>query len=353
LTRELLGDQHADRNHQQQEDELLHGTHPLLMEIVRRRQREVDGTAGRYPPVVIPGTRLSRFAYAVLGYNLAVVLFGAVVRATGSGAGCGASWPTCGEAFIPVTGDAERFIEFAHRASSGVALVLVALLVAWVLRTHPRGSAVRIAAIASGILIVNEALIGAALVLFEWVAEDASVGRVVSITLHLVNTFLLLGALLLTAWFSSGHPVPKRPLPERAVRFARWGAIGLIAVGALGAITALGDTLVPPEDIASGILDDLQGVLVTRLRWAHPVLAVGVAVYLLRAGRFSGRADRIGRWLRAAVLGQLAIGVINVLLRAPLGTQLVHLFVADAVWLLFVLTSTEALADRSRQEVSA
>jgi len=296
--------------------------------------------------------RFTRFAIVTLGFNMAVILFGAVVRATGSGAGCGAHWPSCQGTVVPLSGSAETFVEFTHRASSGVALVLVAILAGWAIRRRPKGDAARRTAIASGILIVNEALIGAALVLFEWVADDQSIGRAVSIALHLTNTFLLLGALALTAWFASGHQTPRRPFEPATRRLLAIGAVALVVVGAAGAITALGDTLFPPESVGAGLRDDLTGVFLVRLRWIHPLLAVATAVYLLSIlGRLRA-PDWAASLLRALIIVQVTAGAINIGLLAPVWMQLVHLLLADAVWITFVIVGVAALSERARLEVS-
>jgi heme A synthase len=287
--------------------------------------------------------RFARFAVGTLVFNVGVILFGAVVRATGSGAGCGSHWPTCGGDVVPLSGSAERFIEFGHRASSGVALVLVAILVIWAIRTRRPGDPVRIAAIVSGVLIVNEALIGAALVLFEWVGDDRSAGRAVSITVHLVNTFLLLAALTVTAWWASGRPVP----PRRPQRTTAWlvgiGAGALILVGATGAITALGDTLFPPHEV--GV--NHSGSFLVSLRWVHPVLAVGTGLYLLHLARVLPVPDRMRGYLAAIVVTQLTAGVVNIALAAPVWMQVVHLLIADVVWIGLVVVGSTALSERA------
>lgn len=147
---------------------------------------------------------LSRYAWGVLAFNLAVVLWGAYVRATGSGAGCGSHWPLCNGEVIPRALEVETQIEFAHRLSSGLALLLVIGLFVGAMRLYPRGHVVRSGAGLSLLFIITEALVGAALVLFSWVAQDASLGRVISVAFHLINTFLLLATITLTAWWSSG-----------------------------------------------------------------------------------------------------------------------------------------------------
>ncbi len=297
-------------------------------------------------PIPVTDRRFSRFAVIVLGYNVFVVLLGAVVRATESGAGCGADWPTCRGEILPLGAETKTLIEFAHRATAGVALVLVVLLALWALRTRPRGDAARWMAVAAGVLIFNEALIGAALVLFEWVADDESIGRAVSIVVHLVNTFLLLGALTLTAWFGSGKAVPSRPFPLRERRLLRLGLIGLLVVGAMGAITALGDTLFPPESVGDGFFDDLAGGFIVRLRWIHPVLAVMTAGFLLWMVRALSDESGAAQALRGFVYLQVAVGMINVVLLAPTWMQVIHLLLADAVWISFVLFGTLTLTAR-------
>lgn len=301
-------------------------------------------------------TRLNRYAWGVLAFNVGVVLFGAVVRATGSGAGCGSNWPTCRGSVVPASGTTETAIEFTHRATSGIALILVGILVVFVLRSRPKGDAARWAAVASGVLIVNEALIGAMLVLFEWVADDESTGRAVSIAVHLVNTFLLLGALSLTAWWLGDGSRPARPFPVRERRWFFLAGAGLILVGAAGAITALGDTLFPAESLFEGIREDFTGTFLVRLRWIHPILAVVTGlfvVWLVPRTVGAGRSARLGTAVTWLVGIQLAAGLLNVVLLAPVWMQLVHLLLADLLWIGCVLYAVEALGARHVLEAEA
>jgi heme A synthase len=203
------------------------------------------------------------------------------------------------------------------------------------------------------VLVVNEALVGAMLVLFEWVEDDQSNGRAVSIAVHLVNTFLLLGALTLTAWWLGDGSRPSRPFPSRERRLLGWATAGLIVVGAAGAITALGDTLFPAESIFEGIRDDFTGTFLVRLRWIHPVVAVATAVLLgwlaPRYAHHGGRTQQIGTALVWLVLVQLVAGVVNVLLLAPVWMQIIHLLLADLLWIVFVLFAVEAVAAEQRE----
>ena len=121
--------------------------------------------------------RFTVYAWAVLAYNLIVIMWGAFVRATGSGAGCGSHWPLCNGVVIPRAPTTETMIEFSHRISSGLALVSVVVLLIWAYRSYPSGGSVRRGAAWSMFFMVLEALVGAGLVLFEYVAANVSVAR--------------------------------------------------------------------------------------------------------------------------------------------------------------------------------
>src|SRR5260370_34132353 len=82
---------------------------------------------------------LARFARFVAAYNITVIVWGAYVRATGSGAGCGSHWPLCNSDFLPTTPQTQTVIEFTHRVTSGVSLGLVALLLIWCWRRTTKG----------------------------------------------------------------------------------------------------------------------------------------------------------------------------------------------------------------------
>jgi len=287
--------------------------------------------------------RIAPFAWCVLAWNLAVVLWGAYVRASGSGAGCGAHWPLCGGEVIPRAPSLAKAIEFTHRATSGLALVAVAALAVAVFRWRPRGHPARRPAAAALALMGTEAALGAALVLFRLVAHDESLARALFMAAHLLNTFLLLAALALTAARADAPDArPRRP-PDR------WAlaALGVLAVaGVSGAIAALGDTLHPAGTLREALAQDLSPTteLFVRLRIWHPAFAgAAAALVLVYAWRILGGADgrRLG-WARAAtalVLGQVALGFANVALLAPIPLQLAHLMVADAIWISVVVSA--------------
>ena len=292
-------------------------------------------------------TRYAKFAWGVLALNLGVILWGAVVRATGSGAGCGSNWPDCDGAIVPVLEDGATAIEFTHRLTSGLALLSVIALFVGARRRYDRDHRVRRAAgVALGFMIV-EVLIGAALVLFGWVDDDTSTARVVAIALHLANTFLLIGSIAITAWWASGRPAVRLD-DRRAVLMIGGALAALLVVGGIGAVTALGDTLFPEATLA----DDFRrsSHYLVQLRTIHPVLAVVVSGYLVVLARqWAAVLDRphvpvLAGAVTGTVLAQVGFGLVNLALAAPVWAQLVHLLLADALWLSVVLLGAAGLA---------
>jgi len=273
-------------------------------------------------------------------FNVGVILLGAVVRATGSGAGCGRSWPTCQGELIPELSGATS-VEFTHRVASGIALVLVVVLAVLVWR---RGrTPARTGALISLAAIVGEALIGAMIVLAEWVADDDSVARALAVPLHLVSTLVLLGALSLTIFFLSGG----RRLDLRTHRVTwRWvlfGGIVIVLISATGAITALADTLFPKEGI--GLDLESGSHFLTRLRILHPTLAItAAAVAWWKLGRAAARTE--ARNIVFLVGLMLVTGLLNVALGVPTWMQILHLALADVLWISFVFLSAKTLEEK-------
>jgi heme A synthase len=295
--------------------------------------------------------RFAKYSWGVLSFNILVILWGAFVRASGSGAGCGSHWPLCNGAVVPRAPQVETIIEFAHRASSGLAFLLVLGLLVWALRVYPRGDLVRRASALSFLFIVTEALVGAGLVLFKWVAQDASVGRAITIVIHLINTFFLLASLATTAWIASNFSGRRAAIITRHLPLLLIGLSGAIVLGASGALTALGDTLFPANSLAEGIQRDFSPTahFLIRLRVYHPTIAVIVGIYLIiLAGLIRIQVNepgtqRISRLLTLGILLQLGAGVINLLLLAPIWMQIVHLLLADLVWIVLVLLTISSL----------
>jgi len=291
-------------------------------------------------------SRFAKYTWITLVTNFGVILWGAFVRATGSGAGCGEHWPTCNGEVIPRAEAIETMIEFTHRLTSGVALLMTVALVIWAVRLFERGHRVRKAAWTTLSFMLAEAALGAGLVLFGLVANDDSVARAVVMCMHLLNTLFLLGAMALTAWWAD------RPgeiaLDDGPTLGLGLGFAGLFLVGVSGAIAALGDTLFPAASLIDGLYADLDpsSHFLIRLRGYHPVFALVVGFGLMSfARRF--RADpntaRLATALMALIGIQIAVGFINLGLLAPVPLQLIHLLLADMVWVVFVLLSATTL----------
>jgi heme A synthase len=278
-----------------------------------------------------------------------VVLWGAYVRATGSGAGCGNHWPLCNGVAVPRSPTLATIIEFTHRATSGIDLLLIVGLVVWAFRAYPSEHRVRLGATLSGLFILSEAAIGAGLVLLEHVAGNASLGRAWSLSLHLINTFTLLAVLALTAWWSSGGAA----ISLRGGRLILTTIATLVVLGISGAIAALGDTLFPSSSLSAGWSQDFSPAahVFLRLRILHPALAIVAAgLVLLTATRTMTRQSNVkpvqnlGTLLIVLVISQVILGLINLTMLAPVPLQLMHLAMADAVWISMVLFAAAALA---------
>jgi heme A synthase len=299
--------------------------------------------------------RFRRFAWALVAYNLGVILWGAFVRATGSGAGCGNHWPLCNGEVLPRPEAMATAIELTHRLTSGLDGLLVLVLALWAWRLFPRRHGARTAAALALLFLVVEALVGAGLVRFGLVADDASTARAVVMAVHLLNTFLLLASLALTAaWAGPGGERGRFPLRLEARDPAAWllaGALaGMALLGVSGAIAALGDTLFPASSFREGLAADLDPTahLLLRLRLFHPAIALALGVYLSAAALSVSRMrDRpvVRRWSLAVAwlfVAQLGLGFLNLALAAPVWMQLVHLLAADLVWLALVLLTAAA-----------
>jgi heme A synthase len=277
--------------------------------------------------------RFPGFAWFVLGYNVAVVLEGAFVRATGSGGGCGNHWPLCNGQVVFGTPALATVIEFAHRAMTGVDGALILAVLAWSFRAFPKHHPARLGAAVSTLFLLSEALIGAALVKFGLVVNDASPARAAVLSLHLANTLTLLACLTLTAWWAT-HP--RIRLSGQA-----WASLAAVAVlGITGALAALADTLYPVHSLAAGFAQDLSpdANFVVRLRAMHPFVAAAVGLWVMyyAAWRAPG-ARKAAQTVIALVVTQLLAGALNLLLLTPIGMQLVHLLLADLLWIALVV----------------
>jgi cytochrome c oxidase assembly protein subunit 15 len=293
---------------------------------------------------------LSRFAWFVVGYNIAVIVWGAYVRATKSGEGCGSHWPLCNAEVLPTTLHIQTAIEFSHRVTSGVSLVLVAILLIWCWCRTAKGDRPRYSAVAAAMLLFFEALFGALLVLVDRLGGfGQSTTHALLLCLHFGNTLCLLAALALTARWTSSGPVRSDFVrkPDQLLATGL-GLLSIMIIGISGSLASLGDTIFPPDSLRHAFLEDFSssGPVLLRLRALHPIAAIIGSVYVLWLLRPFWQKKETSAWLSLipfTLTVQIVLGALNVILLAPIWLQMTHLLVAEIFWILLVLASSEQL----------
>ena len=301
---------------------------------------------------------LAKYAWFVLAYNIVVIIWGVFLRASKSGDGCGQHWLTCHGEVIPSAPEMKTVIEFSHRVTSGLDGVIVLALVVWAFlswrrRKSEKAKIVFTAAAVSLFFVITEALVGAGLVLTGNTAETLTAARPFWAAGHLINTFILLAALSLTAWFASGGAPFNFKAQPKILFLSGLAIVGILFVGLSGSVAALSSMLFPSESLAEGLAKDFSATshILLRLRVSHPILSIVVGAYLVfLAAWLKAKAKenfQVSRWANALtilVLIQFASGALTLLTLAPIVMQIVHLVLADAVWIAFVLLSASVLA---------
>lgn len=285
-----------------------------------------------------------KYGWITLGLTVLVIVWGGVVRATGSGAGCGSHWPLCNGDVVPLAPTVGTIIEFVHRLTSGAVMLMAAGLWVQARRTFPAGHQARRWAFITLIFMVIEAAVGAGIVLLRLVEDNASALRAGYVGGHLVNTLLLVGAMTTTLWAAKPPAVTTAAdRPRASITGFSLAMLAMFVIAATGAIVALGDTLFPHASLAEGIAADFDPTahFLIRLRIWHPLLAAVVGLYLFwlawRHPVFAGEAQATPRQLvMMLVVGQCALGVINLVLLAPLALQMAHLAVSNLLWIPLV-----------------
>ncbi|GGQ95561.1 heme A synthase [Deinococcus ruber] len=352
----------------------------MQCEVVQFEWAEQDKGAGGVNSSAVPkvkadsagqpgrvGRLLPALAWTALGYNVLVILWGAFVRISGSGAGCGEHWPLCNGVALPVSPTLHTIIEFSHRLTSGLSGLLAIGLVGLALFRSPKGHPVRTGALLSLLLIIFEGLVGGVQVLLGLTATSTNPARGFVQGVHLANTFALLGALLLTAVWASGGP--RLRLKGQGVLgwLAGTGLVLMLILGMAGAVTALGDLLFTPTGMTplDTVRQDfsLSASIIQNLRVVHPILALGVSAYLFWFAGLVGTRQSVSgsmlqprRWkisLHAIIALQILAGVLNVILKAPGWMQMLHLFLACVMWLGVVMLCYSALVGRPAPQTTA
>lgn len=289
-------------------------------------------------------------------YSLAVIGWGYYLRISESGDGCGTDWPLCEGSFVPIRASLPTWVEYLHRLSSGTVLLLVLGMAIWALRTLGRDHPIARAATWSLVFTVTESMFGALLVVSGWVAGDFSAGRILIRPFQVTNTFLLMAALGLTAWWASRNVQEWTASPhERGVQMLRAGLL-LIFLAATGSWTGLAGTAFPVESLSEGLGQYLGAEhLLIYLRTLHPIVAVWAAIIIVRVGleyRRQGASEterRLAVAMISLVATQLILGSVTILLLHPAGLRLLHLIAADLLWLNVVfLWSSSREGDGTR-----
>lgn len=271
-------------------------------------------------------------------YTLIVIVWGAWVRISHSGDGCGESWPFCKGELIPLGETAGKtWVEYTHRLMSGLYGIFVAALWIHVLRRFPKGHDVRKPATAVFFFMITEALLGAKLVLKGFVAANLSADRTFFMSLHQFNSMLLTGSVVLL-WLSLKDP--SRPFSLWKPKHP-WAPLVLLIIAITGAWAALSATLFPTENLWEGLMKDFSpdSHHLLRMRIAHPVTALigggGLALFLWLKGveRNSKKMTRLAVFF----IGSVSFGVLTLLSLSPIWMKLVHLTIAHLIWAALLL----------------
>lgn len=286
-------------------------------------------------------------SYTKLGILLSIlsILAGAFVRATGSGDGCGSTWPTCKGKVIPQLSDTSEVIEFSHRSISGI-LLIVTLIIFIKSRNISKGSIIRTTVNFLTFFVVFEAAIGAVIVLYEWVGLNSSLPRIIAVPIHLVNTFGLLAcyAILYKVLLNNFQNI--RKLWDRRFIFI---AFLFLLSGATGSITALSDVLFPSASFYEGLMEDFDRTseLLTRLRILHPIVATGLSAVLIIESRIIQKDYKINvKFLQFLVIIAVTLGLLNVLSNIVILLSIFHLAIADLLWITYIYVSMDKLKNK-------
>ena len=284
--------------------------------------------------------KVESYAKAGLLLSIASILAGAFVRATGSGDGCGATWPTCKGKIIPALSDTSELIEFSHRSVSGVLLVVTLIIFAKT-RKYQKDSLVRIITNYLTFFVIFEALIGAVIVIFEWVGLNSSLPRIIAVPIHLVNTFGLLGSYAILYKILQDDLQNIKNMFNK--NFLLISSLFLLS-GATGSITALADVLFPSASFIEGFLADFDRTseVLTRLRILHPIISstLSIVLYVYATG-IRKKYNVSVKQLQTLILIAVFLGVINVLSNIVLPLSILHLAIADFLWISYIYVSID------------
>lgn len=286
--------------------------------------------------------QFQKLAFGLLIYTLLVILWGAWVRISHSGDGCGDTWPLCHGQLIPAAERGKTWVEYTHRLMSGLYGFIV-IYFWWVgKKLYPSGHLARKAVIATLIFMITEALLGAKLVLFGLVTDNDTPYRAFVMALHQLNSFMLTGAVTLA--FAAATFNPTLSQPSRQQKLYSYFPWILVVLGITGAWASLSNSLFPTNDILQAWTDDFNSNshFLVRLRVLHPVLAIlgagGLALYFWVKGQTAEHLMMQRRSLQMSLtlIAGIIFGIATLLLHAPLWMKVAHLAFAHTIWVLLL-----------------
>ena len=288
-------------------------------------------------------SQYKQFAFGLLVYTILVIIWGAWVRISHSGDGCGDTWPLCHGQLIPEAQRGKTWVEYGHRLMSGI-YGWVVLYFYWVARKlYPKDHFARKAALATLIFMITEALLGAKLVLFKLVTTNDTPYRAFVMGLHQLNSFMLTGAVALT--FAGANANDTLPAPTQAFRRFKYLPWVIVVLGITGAWAALSNSLFPTDNLFEGFLADFntESHFLIRLRGLHPVLAVlgagSLALFFWTKAQTADENPALQKkslHMSLILIFGIFFGMATLFLHAPTWMKITHLTLAHAIWVILL-----------------
>ena len=293
------------------------------------------------------------FCFTVLCFCLLVILWGAWVRISHSGDGCGQSWPSCQGKYLIDSGEqGKTWIEWIHRATSGLFGIAVILLVVLAFLKFPFRHPICKSAFFVLFFTISEALIGARLVLTGLTGGNTSFLRVLTMNLHLLNSVLLTSSLFILWRFLLGkHFSALDSFKKKKYFFSVIFVFFLIAF--FGSVSSLSSSFFPSTSLWEGAALDFnsQSHWLVRLRVLHPILALlfggsFLLYYMLPDTKSHSIQTTKNHFRKSTGPGNLFIlclclallsGLMNLLFLSPVFLKLTHLLIVYLLAISFIL----------------
>lgn len=277
-------------------------------------------------------TQLSQYLTLTLITSLLVIFWGAFLRFTYAGDGCGTDWPLCHNQLVPTQSSKEAWMEWFHRLTSSLFGLMVVFLCIFSFHSLPKKHRARWGCVLILFFTITEALIGAALVMTGLTGLNSSLLRPLVLSAHLVNSLFLVGSIVLTFRFIREDVIPIR-------KIFRW-SLFYILIALTGSIASLSNTLFPSSSLIQGLLMDINmnSPLLLKLRILHPVIAFviggGLIIYLTDFFK----KFRIKNYLLLifTALGMMS-GILTLFTLSPIFMKMLHLILAYSVWIFILL----------------